>query len=100
MTPHIPAPSPGVKVERQLWGSTLVFTALCLASRLGLTSDTGALARFGERYEHSAQFLYATGWIGPTAALLLCLWHRRVPWRGGIVPVAVHGVLGLYWAFG
>ncbi|MFB8235660.1 hypothetical protein ACFC58_03830 [Kitasatospora purpeofusca] len=88
-----------MNAERQLWGSTLVFTALCLAARLGLGSETGVLARLRERHEHSAEFFYAVGWIGPAAALLLCLWHRRVPWSGAIVPVVVHSILGLYWAF-
>ncbi|MEV6673939.1 hypothetical protein [Streptomyces sp. NPDC051162] len=86
---------PGPKsVEANLWGSTLVFSFLCLLSRVGRASQ------LFDRVDGITVILYVLGWVGPVLALALCAARRRKPWNGAVVPVAVHAASGLLYGVG
>ncbi|MEW2029687.1 hypothetical protein AB0901_04050 [Streptomyces roseifaciens] len=79
-------------VEANLWGAALVFSCLCLVTRLG------AVSNLTDRFQHITVIFYLLGWVGPAAALLMCAVRARKPWAGAVVPVVVHVVSGLmYW---
>ncbi len=79
-------------VEANLWGSALVFSCLCLLSRVGRT------AALFDWLDNITVVLYLLGWVGPIAALGMCITTRRRPWPGAIVPIAVHIASGLVYA--
>ncbi len=79
-------------VEANLWGSALVFSCLCLLSRVGRT------AALFDWLDNSTVVLYLLGWVGPVAALAACIARRRKPWPGAVIPVAVHAASGLVYA--
>ncbi|MEU3754127.1 hypothetical protein AB0H17_15390 [Streptomyces olivoreticuli] len=87
--------APGPKSpEANLWSSALVFSCLCLLSRVGRVSN------LFDRFDGITVLLYVLGWVGPALALALCAVRRRRPWNGAVVPVTVHAVSGLLYGLG
>ncbi|KNB51516.1 hypothetical protein AC230_14110 [Streptomyces caatingaensis] len=81
-------------VEANLWGSALVFSCLCLLSRVGRT------AKLVDHIDGITVILYVLGWVGPALALALCAARKRRPWNGAVVPVTVHAASGLLYGAG
>ncbi|RLV10164.1 hypothetical protein CTZ27_02745 [Streptomyces griseocarneus] len=95
MTHHDGSTVHGPKsLEANLWGSALVFSCLCLLSRVGRT------ASLLDRFDGITVILYVLGWAGPAVALALCAARRHKPWNGAIVPVTVHAASGLLYGAG
>ncbi|MGK5640438.1 hypothetical protein ACSNOK_19300 [Streptomyces sp. URMC 126] len=75
--------------EANLWSSALVFSCLCLLSRVGRTAE------LLDAFDGITVVFYALGWAGPAIALVRCALRRRKPWSGAVVPVTVHTAMGL-----
>ncbi|MFC4517342.1 hypothetical protein [Streptomyces ehimensis] len=76
-------------MEANLWGSAMVFSSLCMLTRIGTPPH------LADRIGHVTVALYLLGWVGPAAALALCAVRAKRPWIGAIIPVSLHAALGV-----